>query len=231
MDINFRCPYCDQPTTITGPNQFRIWERIDINKSSLGDVGLSIYSITCPNPECNKLYLKVSLTDAQNNQSTRWSWMPKKILQEWKLLPESQAKVLPDYIPSSIKEDYYEACRIRDLSPKASATLARRSLQGMIRNFWGIKKPTLKAEIDALEKMVDPLTWEAIDSVREVGNIGAHMEKDVNIIIDIEPDEAQLLIELIEQLIEDWYVAKNEKEKRLKQIKDLAISKKALKRA
>ncbi|MEI8253036.1 MAG: hypothetical protein WCG25_04765 [bacterium] len=50
-------------------------------------------------------------------------------LDSWQLLPVSEAKVLPDYIPDPIKQDYYEACRIRDLSPKASATLSRRCLQ------------------------------------------------------------------------------------------------------
>ncbi|MCP1830281.1 hypothetical protein ACVIHH_005106 [Bradyrhizobium sp. USDA 4518] len=34
---------------------------------------------------------------------------------------------------------------------------------------------------------------DAIDAVRIVGNIGAHMEKDVNLIVDIEPGEAQML--------------------------------------
>jgi len=36
---------------------------------------------------------------------------------------------------------------------------------------------------------------EAIDYVRQIGNIGAHMEKDIDQVIPVEPDEAQLLIE------------------------------------
>jgi len=39
---------------------------------------------------------------------------------------------------------------------------------------------------------VDPLTWEAIDAVRKLGNIGAHMEKDINVIVDVDPEEAEL---------------------------------------
>jgi Domain of unknown function (DUF4145) len=31
----------------------------------------------------------------------------------------------------------------------------------------------------ALEEKVDPQTWDAIDSVRKIGNIGAHMEADI----------------------------------------------------
>lgn len=46
-------------------------------------------------------------------------------------------------------------------------------------------------------------------SFRRIGNIGAHMEKDINLIIDIEPDEAQKLIKLIELLIEQWYIERH----------------------
>ncbi len=63
----------------------------------------------------------------------------------------------------------------------------------MIRNFWGIAKPRLIDEVDALQDKVDPLTWSAIDAVRRIGNIGAHMEKDIDLIVDVEPDEAELL--------------------------------------
>ena len=100
----------------------------------------------------------------------------------WVLIPQSDAHVLPDYVPRAIVEDYNEACAIRALSPKASATLARRCLQGMIRDFWGIKKDTLCQEVVALKEKVPPKTWEAIDVVRSMGNIGAHMEKDINVI-------------------------------------------------
>ena len=72
---------------------------------------------------------------------------------------------------------------IRDLSPKASATLARRALQGMIRDYWKVSKGRLIDEIDAIKEKVDPITWKAIDAIRRIGNIGAHMEKDINVII------------------------------------------------
>lgn len=46
-------------------------------------------------------------------------------------------------------------------------------------------------------------------SVRRIGNIGAHMEKDINLIVDIEPDEAQKLIKLIELLLQQWYIERH----------------------
>ncbi len=97
---------------------------------------------------------------------------------------------MPDYVPQPVLDDYTEACLIKTLSAKASATLARRALQGMIRNFWGINKPTLAREIDELKDKVDTDTWTAIDSLRHIGNIGAHMEKDIGVIVDVELEEA-----------------------------------------
>lgn len=223
---SFVCPYCNQPTTITSPDKFYNWTKLEINKPDKGEIGYGVYAITCPNTKCKKLYLQFILTGAKYE----FNWQAEKIIQKWQLLPESHAKIMSNYIPEPIKQDYYEACRIRDLSSKASATLSRRCLQGMIRDFWDIKKPTLKDEINALEEKVDPLTWDAIDSVRKVGNIGAHMEKDINLIINVDPDEAQLLIELIEQLVDDWYVERHNKEERLNKIKQLANSKDGLKK-
>ncbi len=102
-------------------------------------------------------------------------------------------------MPEAIRTDYYEACRIRDLSPKASATLARRCLQGMIRDFCSIRKARLAAEIAALRRQMEQMkappgvtreAIDAIDRVRQIGNIGAHMEKEINLIIDVDPDKS-----------------------------------------
>lgn len=95
----------------------------------------------------------------------------------------------------------------------------------MIRDFWGIRKRRLKDEVDALEEKVDPETWDAIDSIRQIGNIGAHMEADINVIVDVDPDEATLLIGLIETLLADWYIARHNREERMSKIKAVAEEK------
>lgn len=128
------------------------------------------------------------------------------------LQPKSSAKQFPDYIPEAIRQDYEEACAIVSLSPKASATLSRRCLQGMIRDFWGISKARLIDEINELQNKIPAQQWKVIDGIRRIGNIGAHMEKDINLIIDIEPDEAKKLIKLIEHLLEQWYINRHEQE-------------------
>jgi stalled ribosome alternative rescue factor ArfA len=51
------------------------------------------------------------------------------------------------------------------------------------------------------------------------------MEKDVDLIIDVEPKEAELLAELIETLLDDWYVERAKRQQRNSAMKALAASK------
>jgi hypothetical protein len=92
----------------------------------------------------------------------------------------------------------------------------------------------LAKEIDALREALDNHTaprgvthesLEAIDAVRKVGNIGAHMEKDIALIVDVEPGEAQMLIGLVEMLFEEWYVEREARARRLAQITALSAQK------
>ena len=53
-----------------------------------------------------------------------------------------------------------------------------------------------------------------------MGNIGAHMEKDINVIVDVDPNEAKLLIGLIETLVDDWYVTRHERKSRMEKLVD-----------
>lgn len=143
--------------------------------------------------------------------------------------PNSLAKQFPEYIPQSIRNDYEEAYSIINLSPKASATLSRRCLQGMIRDFWNIKQNNLAKAINELQNKVSPSQWKAIDAVRSIGNIGAHMEKDINTIIEVEPDEAKQLLKLIELLIDKWYISRHDEEQLLLDITNIASEKKSQK--
>ena len=144
--------------------------------------------------------------------------------------PRSTANQYPSYIPQQIREDYEEACAILYLSPKASATLARRCLQGMIRDFWEISKDTLNAEINALKDRVQPDLWTALDSLRQLGNIGAHMEKDTNLIVDIDPNEAEKLIRLIELLMKEWYINREERKQLFGDILEINAEKQAIRK-
>lgn len=142
--------------------------------------------------------------------------------QKMNFVPSSLAKQFPDYVPQSIRNDYEESCKIVNLSPKASATLSRRCLQGMIRDYWRINdENSLYHEIEAIKEKVDPQVWNVLNSVRQIGNIGAHMERDINLIVDIDPHEAERLIKLNEYLIEQWYIKRHETDELLNSIVEL----------
>lgn len=203
------------------------------------DVGVARYktgwvllweATRCPNLECNELALSVGVKLATVNSGGGFV-LRHDLIPMMRLRPNSFSKPQPDYIPQVLRDDYYEACKIRDLSPKAAATLARRCLQGIIRDFWKVNKRTLRDEVTELKTKIDSHLWEAIDGVREVGNIGAHMERDVNVIIDIEPDEAQRLIALIEVLFEETYVARHQRQQRVAEVTVLANEKNAEKKS
>lgn len=144
--------------------------------------------------------------------------------------PSSSAKKYPDYIPEQIRRDYEEASAVLHISPKASATLSRRCLQGMIRDFWDVhERKTLAQEIEAIKDKISPQARKALDATRELGNIGAHMEQDVNMIIDISSDEAHALVKLIELLIKEWYINRHESDELLKELTEINEVKQACK--
>ena len=44
------------------------------------------------------------------------------------------------------------------------------------------------------------------------------MEQDISVIIDVDPDEANLLLQLIEELLAEWYIRRYEREERMRSI-------------
>jgi hypothetical protein len=231
---NWTCPYCGGSQVIDEKRHYRQFHPFYLSAWRHGQPGVELEAIICSNEQCKELTFEATLC----------SYVERSTVEEhgpfthWGLLPASSAKPQPSYIPQPIRDDYAEACAIRDLSPKASATITRRCLQGMIRDFCGISKGRLIDEINELRDRVHegrgPVgvqvdTLEAIDHVRKIGNIGAHMEADINVIVDVDPDEAQVLISLVELLLEEWYVARHARQEALAKLKSISSEKEAAK--
>lgn len=216
----FKCPFCG--------------EFMSINTATKTEIPLNFHGVV--NPQYTTFpYLNITIfrcpNDACQNETIiaegRRGYMDvKRVL----VHPQAIYRHFPDYVPEGIRADYEEACLIRERSPKASATLARRCLQGMIRDFWKIEgERSLYHEIDAIKDKVSAPQWAAIDAVRQIGNIGAHMERDVNLIVDVEPEEAGELLQLIELLVEKWYISRHDEEALYQRVTDLARAKQAAK--
>lgn len=207
MNDNFICPFCNANIPMideTYRHQDISFEtinyRANYSDNELYDE-LKLQMFKCPT--CKEITVKtLGIGSKYPDVSTN-------------IYPKSLAKQFPDYIPQQIRKDYEEACAILNLSPKASATLSWRTLQGMIRDFWGISKNFLWQEIDAIENKISPLEKSALDSLRGIGNIGAHPEHDTNLIVDIEPGESEKIVKLIEYFIQRWYIDPYETEQLL----------------
>lgn len=191
MAFNYTCPFCSRPQSVTEAKFSNGSVFFSIHDSHEGHLGVYTHAIGCANPDCRKTSIHAAVRSASQTLHGRpfFAKDAEEILLR-RLIPDSTARVLPDYIPAVLVEDYIEACRIRDLSPKASATLVRRCLQGMIRDFCNVHKSTLYAEITHLRELVEAgnappgvsaETVDAIDHVRGIGNIGAHMQADITI--------------------------------------------------
>lgn len=206
MSNTFLCPFCNShfPVIDSTHTNISVSSRIlfDIVQTPIGNRNLHndeclVNFYCCPN--CKRSTIKISGVGSQIKGLS------------WDIYPDSQALIFPDYIPESIRQDYEEACKIVNLSPKASATLARRCLQGMIRDYWKISnKRNLYEEIQAIEDKVTPEVSRVLKGLKDLGNIGAHMEQDINLIINIDPGESEKLIKLIEYLMKEWYINRYE---------------------
>lgn len=199
----FKCPFCGEIMSISSETlvEYKLnFNQVSHSYNSINHPYLEVLIYRCPNDECQE---ETILAAGKKNyiQGKKVSIYPEAIFQNF-----------PDYVPESIRSDYEEACTICEKSPKAAATLARRCLQGMIHDFWNIHEKNLNAEITELKQHVPAAQWKAIDSVRSIGNISAHMEHDVNLIIDVNTDEASALLKLIEHLISKWYIDRHESE-------------------
>lgn len=191
-----------------------------------------VYIAVCP--DCLKASLSISAAGG-TLEKVSYNYPPPNITN------------YPEYIPEQIRRDYSEAALIIDLSPKASATLSRRCLQGIIRDFWGItpefwdsytdfkrevgvkysSKANLWQEIKAVEHLggVSAPIVAAFKQLKDIGNIGAHPEMDVGVIVDVEPGEAETLVKLIELIIQQTYIQRNSEQELLKQVEDIALKK------
>jgi hypothetical protein len=116
-------------------------------------------------------------------------------------------------VPKHIAEDYIEAARVLPISPKASAALARRCLQAVLRDQ-GYKAKDLAKEIDLLLNEADPRKAipnnlrMTIDVIRNFGNFSAHPITDLTQlqVIDVEPEEANWCLDILDEMFAHFYV-------------------------
>lgn len=158
-------------------------------------------------PECKKLVVKLGA--ARNVQPP--GMIPVDMRSTYLVRPKATARnPLPPEVPKEFSEDYNEACVVLFDSPKASAALARRCLQKLLRMKGEIKDGDLANEI---QQIIDggklpPYLLSTLDAVRNIGNFAAHPIKSLSTgeIVDVEIGEAEWTLDVLEALFDFYFI-------------------------
>jgi hypothetical protein len=221
-------------------DQFLYIVRIPLYEKDERGRCLVISAVRCANPECDQLEVLATLHYADQADVLAMSPAERKA-SGFVLGPEIAARLvypetgtyppLPGSVPEHIRRDYTEAASVAELSPKASATMSRRCLQCMIRDFFGISKRTLWEELQAIQAQLPVELFESLKAMKNVGNAGAHPiladapeAADVSSLLDVEPHEAEVMLEMVQLLAAKWYETRRKEQETLERIRKAKAS-------
>lgn len=152
------------------------------------------YVLACRCPSCQKFIIHLQEDEKR----------PFMVFPSGHSRPPVQSEV-----PPGLAQDYTEACQVLPISPKASAALARRALQYVLRHK-GYKGRDLNAEIDLLlnNEATPSAIRTSVDAIRNFGNFSAHPVTDQTTlqVIDVEDHEAEWCLDILYDLFDHFYV-------------------------
>jgi hypothetical protein len=208
--LYWECPHCRHYARIQSEDISSTFVRIPSKSKT------TVLEVLCPNPECQETSIYYTKYVVEKHGS---------VAKESEMLfPHGVYKHYPDYVPEPIRRDYEEAAIISQLSPKASAALIRRALQGIIKHKWPhLKNKKLYDQINSLEGVIKTHEFAALHGIRKIGNVSVHMENP-GVIADqdspITTSDAEKLIELLEYLIKVWIIEVEESKALMSGISD-----------
>ena len=211
-----KCPHCG--------TAMRLWTdscEISTEHEREGDPIASVEVGFCP--ECNEPIIDLEIgviTGFYPGGSPEWEARSKE-----RIFPvHTSIQKLDGMVPQKYADQYYESCRVLPISPKASATLSRYLLQMILHEELGITKRNLEEEIKELEKkeIVSAALVKMLQVFRKIANFGAHPKKSTNSneIVEIEKGEAEIMLDLLQELFECIFVKPKQQEAFLESIKE-----------
>jgi Domain of unknown function (DUF4145) len=128
---------------------------------------------------------------------------------------------VPIDVPMPIAVDYNEAAIVLPFSPKASAALSRRCLQGVLQQA-GYLQRDLAVQIDAALAEIDARkalptgVHSTLDAIRNFGNFSAHPITDLTTlqVVEVEDHEAEYCLDVLDALFDHYYVRPAEANRR-----------------
>jgi len=166
-----------------------------------------IYTSQCPS--CHKPIVSLSRVEVETGRRP----IIRHIAFDRFIYPKTPFRKIPENIPNGIRKEFLEAIETMSISDKASAALSRRCLQSLLYEQ-GYQGHDLNSQIDKALPHLPNYISENLHAIRAIGNIGVHPTRSVESgeIIDVEPDEAGFLLQILEQLLEFYYVHKKKSE-------------------
>lgn len=219
-----KCPHCEVAGNFKSEGSL-IWTAKPVENNMKYQVAYG----HCP--ECERLIIVLNrkpatdinimhkMSDA-SSLSVNLFWNENFVL----LYPKRIARHLESEIQEPYRTEFLEAVAVLPASPKASAALSRRILQNILREKFGIKRRNLVNEIEEFIAQKDTPTYmaEQVDAIRHIGNFAAHPSKDTNTgeIVDVEPGEAEWLLDVLESLFDYAFVKRSRLDERKKRLNE-----------
>lgn len=123
----------------------------------------------------------------------------------------------PEGTPIEFARDYREAVEVLGISPNASAALARRGIERVLREHYKINADSLANCISNAikQKLVPSELSDILDAARTIGNHGAHPLESGHSgeIIEVSKEEVLLSLEILKYLL-DYAFARAERKKK-----------------
>ncbi len=213
--LSFSCPHCQVYSVMkldTAVKRFNLDEYEIIARATEN----LLFDFICSCPNCKSTIFVQAM--AQINVTDDTEIDENSGGQIIAIYPYRKNFPIASEVPEKYANDFSEAQIVLDLSPKASAALSRRILQNVIREEFKIRHRDLAKEIDdfiALPGLPSYLT-DAVDAIRNIGNFAAHPLKNTSTgeVVDVEPGEAEWLIEVLNSLFDFKFIQPKRLEER-----------------
>ena len=201
-----KCPHC----LVEFHAEVELIQVADREESGPDDGVWAIERYQCPNPECRKAILFLTLGKNSTYDSFHQLRNMANVQNRTLVYPKSVQRPVPPEVPRDYADDYIEACDVLPDSPKASAALSRRCLQRLLREVAKVKHGNLNDEIQQVidSKVLPSHLVESIDAIRNIGNFAAHPIKSERSgeVIEVEPGEAEWNLDVLESLFDFCFV-------------------------
>ena len=196
-DTKEKCPHCGTVVVYATTSNYTV--DLERHHDELGDLhgGVSLHWGRCP--ACSRIVIDI----------VSWQGQHEFVGAVERVHPVLPMPVPPPVeVPPEIGAEYIEAARLRTISPRASAALARRCLQLALHDH-GFRARSLEQEIEKAEQAgkCSTVLAEKLHMVRMVGNYAAHgTPDDSGGFLTVEPGELEALFGALDEFFDVFYV-------------------------